>query len=80
MGFLGSWWGRGWIWASVILLIAVIGAMLFIARPYYLARRVAGQSDYILSEPLSRTRPLAAAWIGGLGLLLLVALMVFKPF
>ena len=80
MGFAGSWWGRGWIWAAVAVLVLLIGFMLFIARPYYLARDASGQPDDVLVQRLSRTRPLLAAVIGGVGLLILIALMVIKPF
>jgi len=27
VGLMGDWWGRGWIWTSLILLIAIIVAM-----------------------------------------------------
>jgi uncharacterized membrane protein len=80
MGFAGHWWGQGWLWASVAVLVALLVAMGLIARPYYLARDAAKQPDDIVSERLSRTRPLAAIWIGTIGLLLLMFLMVFKPF
>ena len=80
MGFLGSWWGRGWIWVSIVVLILLIAGMSLMARPYYRARDAAGQTDDMLAERLSHARPVAAAWIGSLGLLVLVALMIFKPF
>ncbi len=80
MTFLGAWWGRGWVWASIVVLIVVIAAMFYVARPYYVARAVANQSDEVLSKQLQRTRPLTAVWVGGLGVLLLIGLMVLKPF
>src|SRR2546421_10874621 len=79
MAFLGSFWGRGWIWTAIVVLVVVLGAMVYIARPYYIARDAAGQSDEVLSEHLTRTKPLLAAWIGGVGVVVLIALMVFKP-
>jgi uncharacterized membrane protein len=80
MAFAGHWWGQGWLWASVVVLVALLGAMGFIARPYYMARDAAEQPDAVLSDRLRDTRPLAAIWIGGLGLAGLIFLMMFKPF
>lgn len=80
MAFAGSFWGRSWLWAAIVVLVLVIGAMVFIARPYYMAREAAGKSDEELAQALSRTRPIAAAWVGGVALVLLVGLMVLKPF
>jgi uncharacterized membrane protein len=80
MAFVGHWWGQGWLWASVAVLVALIGAMTFISMPYYSARDAAEKADDVLTARLSRTRPLAAIWIGAVGLALLIFLMVFKPF
>lgn len=79
MAFLGSWWGRGWLWAAIVVLVALLVGMGLIARPYYLARDAAKGSDEDLAQSLGRTRPQAAAWMGSVGLLLLVGLMVLKP-
>jgi hypothetical protein len=80
MGFVGSWWGHGWIWVSIVVLVLVIASMFYVARPYYLARDAAKDSDQALIDSLGRTRPLLAAWIGGGGVVVLITLMVFKPF
>ena len=80
MAFAGHWWGKGWPWASLLVLVAVLGGMGFIAGPYYKAREAAEQPDDVLKDRLGRTRPLAAIWIGGVGLVALTFLMVFKPF
>jgi hypothetical protein len=80
MAFAGHWWGHVWPWASVVVLVAVIAAMFYIARPYYQAREAASQSDDALAQPLGRTRPVAALWIGGAAIVILVFLMVLKPF
>jgi hypothetical protein len=79
MSFAGHWWGQGWLWASLVVLIALLGAMGFIARPYYMARAVSEEQDEVLTVRLRQTRPIAAIWIGGLGLAVLIFLMVFKP-
>ena len=80
MGFAGHWWGQGWLWAAIVILVLLIAAMFFFARPYYQAREVTDQPDDVLADRLGQTRPLAATWIGSLGLLLLILLMVLKPF
>ncbi len=33
-GFLGDWWGQGWIWGGIGTLILVIVVMYAIASPY----------------------------------------------
>ncbi len=78
MGFVGSWWRSGWIWAGIAVLVVTIGAMSALARPYYKAREA--KSDQDLAQELSRARPGLLAWIGAVALLLLVGLMVLKPF
>ncbi|MDQ2942959.1 MAG: hypothetical protein M3R21_04720 [Candidatus Dormibacteraeota bacterium] len=80
MGFAGHWWGKGWIWAAIAVFVALTVAMGFIAGGYHHARGVASSSDEVLRERLSQTRPVAAIWIGTIGLLALLFLMVFKPF
>jgi hypothetical protein len=80
MAFVGHWWGRAWPWVAVAVLVVVLGAMFWIARPYYMARDAATQGDEVVSDRLGKTRPIAAFWIGGVGVLVLVFLMVLKPF
>jgi uncharacterized membrane protein len=79
MAFAAHLWGQAWPWASIVVLVAVLGAMFWIARPYYMARDAATQRDEVIADRLSKTRPIAAFWIGGVGLLVLVFLMVVKP-
>ncbi len=38
MAFAGHLWGRGWIWASIVVFVAVVAAMGFIANGYRAAR------------------------------------------
>src|SRR6266545_8083830 len=40
-GFLGHWWGQGWIWAALGVLILMMGAMYGLASPYYKRLRLA---------------------------------------
>jgi uncharacterized membrane protein len=78
MAFLGSWWRSGWVWAAIVVLVIAIGAMAGLARPYYKAREA--KTDQDVGQELSRARPGLLAWIGAVALLLLVGLMVLKPF
>jgi len=80
MGFVGHWWGKGWIWASIAVFVALAVTMRLIARPYHMARSATQEPDGVLNERLRQTRPLTAIWVGSVGLLVLLFLMVFKPF
>ena len=78
MGFVAGWWGQKWIWTAIVVLVLVGVAMGALARPYYLAREA--KDDAGIAEALSNGRPAIAAAIGGAGFLILIFLMVFKPF
>ena len=78
MGFAGGWWGRGWIWAGIAVLVALFVGMGILSVPFHRARAAA--DDVALDEQLARARPHLISWIGALGLLGLIFLMVFKPF
>ena len=80
MTFAGHWSTNVWPWAALVILLVVTGAMFYIARPYYLARDAINGPDDVLAEKLTATRPMLAVWIGAVGLLVLLVLMVFKPF
>ncbi len=96
LGFLGRWWGSGWIWVSLGLLIAMIVAMSAIAsRQFHDIRRLAGLS-YMqgskeqpavepapmseILEQLSKGNPHLLTTIGLGGWAVILWLMVFKPF
>ena len=95
-GFAGNWWGRGWIWTAIGLLIAILVAMFFMGTTYYnTIRKAVGMpyfdgkqahpaGDPASSEELARVleagNPMRLAGIGGGGLMVLLFLMVFKPF
>src|SRR5438445_634824 len=94
--FMAGLWGRGWIWAAIALLVALIAFMYVRATPYYGAvRRAAGLGYYIIGkggggpEPvntgdlgrlLGSSRATELTAVGTIGLLLIVWLMVMKPF
>ena len=88
-GIQGRFWGYGWIWVSLGLLIAVSGFMTVIAKPYYkqvteaVQLRPSGvprKSDEELEAVLSSGRPLLIVWVGFGVLLAITWLMIFKPF
>jgi uncharacterized membrane protein len=82
MGFLGSWWRMGWIWAAIVVLVAVMVFMSASSVPYHGARDAV--RDKLPTEELDKrlkpARPIALASIGTVALLVLIFLMVFKPF
>jgi hypothetical protein len=80
MGFEGSWWGRGWIWVSIVVLVILFGLMSFLSIAYHKSRDAAKEADSVLAERLATTRPALAAAIGAVGVMALLFLMVFKPF
>jgi uncharacterized membrane protein len=72
LGFIDGAWGRGWIWAALAILVAISLLMGFWSLPYHRAREQQ-------REPAG-ARPVTMTWTGGLALLLILFLMVFKPF
>jgi hypothetical protein len=80
MAFAGSWWGRGWIWAAIAVLVVLFGLMSFVSVPYHRARDGLKESETAVAQRLEKARPLLAVWIGAIGILALLFLMVFKPF
>ena len=88
-GFVGDWWGSGWIWISLGTLIVVIVAMYAVASGYYKRLRLivgamADGSQAVSEEQLAGLlegpRPWILAVIGFGGLLFILYLMLFKPF
>ena len=85
---LGSWWGRPWIWASIAILVLTSLAMYAMAKPFTervgtVARALVDGSEAVSDEAFAAVRRagsgLAVAWIGGLGLVAILYLMMFKP-
>jgi len=94
-GFAGNHWGQLWIWAALATLIVVIAVMYAVATPFYGRMRAAaslGQyaegankfkppaTEADLEMLATSNRPIVLAVVGGIGLLVLVWLMVLKPF
>jgi uncharacterized membrane protein len=88
-GFLGHWWGQGWIWTALGILLATSVAMSVLARPFYkrirlVAEALASGSQAVNEEQfaavLRSPRPLVIAGVGFAALLVILWLMMFKPF
>ena len=81
MGFIGSFWRTGWIWAAIVALVAVIVIMSALSVPYHKARDASNEKPPADLEPaLKRARPIELAVVGAVALVILFFLMVFKPF
>jgi len=93
-GFVGNYWGQRWIWVSLAILILLWGYMSFRGTMYHDAVRHAigsvGVYDKKGTEPpaadpaaaaalLASSRALELATVGGIGLVAILYLMVFKP-
>jgi hypothetical protein len=86
LGFMGNWWGHGWIWTALILLVLMSVAMSVLAsRPLLRARQLlaaksAAEVDQQLSTLLVAPNPVVLSVIGGVGIAIILWLMQFKPF
>ena len=96
LGFLGSWWGKGWIWLALALLLAKMFAMSVLGtRSFAQLRRVVGLPYFegTKSHPAAppacpdeiaaraaAINPIPTAVVGLGGLAIIVGLMMFKPF
>lgn len=96
-GFVGSWWGDGWIWTAIGVLLLLMGSMYGFASNYYnKVREAVGIQTYQqkkrgiepgqpvapeeLAAILGTSRPLVLLAIGLVGLLVILWLMILKPF
>ncbi|HVL54151.1 MAG TPA: hypothetical protein VM344_07795 [Vitreimonas sp.] len=95
-GIMGGFFGRGWIWLSLLLLIAIGGLMTPLGKNHFgRIREVVGPQpgasdangpDAVVSTAdqlpalLATRRPELLAGIGGAGFLVILWLMMFKPF
>jgi formate hydrogenlyase subunit 3/multisubunit Na+/H+ antiporter MnhD subunit len=93
-GIVGERFDEGWIWAALVILIVIIVAMYAMATPFYGQLRVAAgvrakdpkadpnpvinQSD--IDALAGSNRPAVLLAIGAIGFLLILWLMVLKPF
>jgi small-conductance mechanosensitive channel len=96
LGFAGHWWATGWIWASLILLLAMLIAMGLLASNHFHRLRKAvglpfreGNKEHPAVDPASNEeiqgllrsgRPHLLTLIGIGGWAIILYFMVFKPF
>jgi hypothetical protein len=70
---MGDHWGAGWLWASIGVLVAVIGVMYSVAAPFYQGiRQAVGPDGAVAPDDLDS--------VGGIGFVAVVWLMFAKPF
>ena len=93
-GIIGEHFGRGWIWAALVLLVVIMVAMYAMATPFYGQLRVAAgaraKDPKVDPNPVvnqaeidalaGSNRPAVLLAIGTIGFLLILWLMVLKPF
>ncbi len=95
-GFSGALWDRGWIWASLGILVAILVAMYPMGSGYYAkVRHAVGMKAYsdpkdapppdpaspeVLDALLSGPRPWILLGLGGGGVLVILWLMLMEPF
>lgn len=93
-GIYANHFGRGWIWAAIALLVIVIVVMYAVATPYFVKLRAAvglpsrgapadpglRASDEDLAALTARAPVVPIIAVGFGGLLLILWLMVVKPF
>ena len=87
-GIQGRWFGQGWIWLSLGLLVAVGILMFPLARGYFRRIRMVielmesgtavSQNDFM--RVLNSGNPMLTAGTGSVAILFIVYLMVLKPF
>jgi uncharacterized membrane protein/plastocyanin len=87
-GFTGHFWGQGWIWAAIVVLLVVMAAMYAMGTTWAKRLRTISSAMVEGTEAVSRPqfeeilrskRPYTIAAIGFVGLLAILWLMIFKP-
>ena len=87
-GFTGHFWGQGWIWAAIVVLVAVMAAMFALGTRWAarlrtisaaMAEGTEAVSQHQFEELLRSRQPYALAAVGFGGLAVLLWLMLFKP-
>jgi len=78
LGFMGSFWGTMWIWAALVIFVA-IGLVMNLYGGRTIDRIADTRDDAEMERLLTRFRPGILAVTGAGGLLLILYLMLFKP-
>jgi hypothetical protein len=93
-GLAGDHFSSGWIWAAIVILVLIIVAMYAMATPFYGQMRVAAgvrpKNPKVDPNPVvdqaaldalaSSNRPVILLAIGAIGFVLILWLMVIKPY
>lgn len=90
-GFVGNWWSHGWIWAALGVFVVVWALMSIFSGPAFRRARMAVGftgprtiDESVIGDDLAvrlaDLRPWLPTVIGGVGLVILLWLMVLKPF
>ena len=95
-GIMGGHFSRGWIWAAIVVLIAIIVLMYALASRYYArVREAVGMRSYMMPKDAPEPTPVSAeelallvdnrrpdviGLVGIIGLLIILWLMMLKPF
>ena len=91
LAFMGSWWSQGWVWASLGVFVLIWASMSIFTGPAFRRARMAAGftgpttvNESSVSEKLPQAiaelRPMIPMVIGGVGLIVILWLMVLKPF
>lgn len=96
LGFAGGFWSQGWIWTAVVVLVFELALMIFMGVTYFgRVRTAVGLQPYRrtgqvplgpvaapeeIDRLLRQPQPRITMGLGLLGLLILIVLMVLKPF
>ena len=96
LGFMLSWWSEWWIWVSIVLLAVITIWMFTIGQgPYHQLRRTlgmpfqAGSKEMSAQDPapvgesyalIAKTKPHLMMLVGYGGFVVIIWLMMFKPF
>ena len=95
-GFMGSWWGSWWIWLSLLMLVLIYAGMVARGSSYFTQIRKAAGAEYFermkkqpplpaqppeeIAKLIQPARAMELVAIGVVGLLIILWLMMFKPF
>lgn len=95
-GFIGHHWGRGWLWVSLVLMLAITVWMFSLGyKTYHPLRKAYGMPYHEGKEELpggdpfpeeervakiAATKPMQLLAIGYGGFTVILWLMIFKPF
>jgi 4-hydroxybenzoate polyprenyltransferase len=78
LGLMGSWWGTAWIWAALVVFVA-IGVVMNLYGGRTIDRIADTHDDTEMERLLTRFSPWLLAVTGTGGLLVVLFLMLFKP-